>query len=90
MTAVSGLIDGLLPCRKCGSTDVDMWHGQGTQADLVCNECGQSEDVQVSDLLEYEERYAPGNEFSMKTLSYPLHVVEKTKQHLIEEWNKRV
>lgn len=89
MTDTTQLIDGLLSCRKCGSTDIEMWHGQGTQADLCCNECGQSEDVQVSDLLEYEERYAPGNEFNMETLSYPPSIVDKAKRYLIEEWNKR-
>jgi len=79
----------LLPCRKCGSTDIGMWDGRGTQAEMSCNDCGESDGLQVSDLLDYDVRYAPGNEFSMETLSYPPNIVELARDALIKEWNTR-
>lgn len=79
----------LLPCRKCGESDYDMWDGKGTQASLYCNGCGQSEEIQVSDLFEYEERYGGNFDFNMETLSYPPHAVERCKLALIKEWNTR-
>jgi hypothetical protein len=79
----------LLPCPFCGCTDIKMWNGKGTQAELYCNECGCNRGVQVSDLLSHEERYKDENSFNMKTLRFPQHVVEKAIQHLVKEWNTR-
>jgi uncharacterized Zn finger protein len=39
------MTDKLLPCRKCGELDYEMWDGKGTQADLNCESCGQGENV---------------------------------------------
>jgi hypothetical protein len=63
-----------------------MWDGVGTQADLYCNGCGQSEGLQVVDLFEQEDR----PDLDDKTWRYPPDVVEIAKATLIEEWNKRV
>lgn len=79
----------LLPCRKCGSTNISLWDGLGTQAEMSCEECGEEEGIQVTDILSYEERFAPGNEFSMEKLSYPQSIVEKAKKELVKEWNTR-
>lgn len=78
------LLDGMLPCRKCGSVDAD-FDAHGTQASLYCNECGQEEGVQIVDLFEQDERPT----FDEKTLWYPPHAIERAKQHLIAEWNTR-
>lgn len=81
--------NSLLPCRKCGESDYDMWGGRGTQAEMSCNSCGQSESIQVSDLFEYEERFGGNFDFDMNTLRYPEHAVDRAKKALIEEWNTR-
>jgi len=81
----------LLPCRKCGQSDFDWWEGQGTQAWLYCKSCNQGEDIQVVDVLEYEERYSEdgAHDFIEETLSYPQIVIDKVNIELIKEWNKR-
>lgn len=87
-----------LPCRKCGSGDIDHWDGKGTQAEMNCNECGSGESVQVSDLLTYKERYfnrtceiylGGTSDFNYKTLTYPEWVVQRAKNELIKKWNTR-
>lgn len=80
----------ILPCRKCGSMDIDFWHGLGTQAEMSCNDCGSDESIQVTDVLDYDVRYAPGNEFSMEKTCYPPAIVDIAKAELIKEWNIRV
>ena len=79
----------LLPCRKCGASDFDLWNGLGTQAEMYCNQCGEDESIQVSDLFEYEERYSGNFDFNMETLSYPQHAIDRANAALIEEWNTR-
>lgn len=39
----------LLPCQ-CRSTGFTFWDGKGTQAELCCDGCGNSIEVQVCDL----------------------------------------
>lgn len=79
----------ILPCRKCGSNDVDEWDGRGTQAEMLCKECGSEEGVQVSDILEQAERFAPENSFDMNSLRYPENIIAKAKAELVREWNRR-
>ena len=78
----------LLPCRKCGSTDVTWWQGCGTQADLTCNECGQYEGLQVCDL------FAPGDDRRHYPLEPPHYrysqdIINLANDRLVEEWNIR-
>ena len=79
-------MDKLLPCRKCGKLDYDFWDGKGTQAYLTCNECGQEEGVQVTDLYDSVNEWP---RFCQRTVSYPAYAVEKANQALIKEWNTR-
>lgn len=81
----SGDIVELKPCRKCGVLDFELWDGRGTQAYLICNECGQEEGVQVVDLFDQDERPA----WDDKLLCYPPHAVKRANEHLVEEWNTR-
>lgn len=79
----------VLPCRKCGSTDISIWDGTGTQAEMQCNLCGMDEGLQVVDLLVGQDRFGPMRNFSMVTMRYPDKLVEMAQQELIREWNKR-
>ncbi len=76
----------LLPCRKCGKLDYDFWDGKGTQAYLSCNECGQEEGIQVTDLYDNVNEWP---KFCQRTISYPLPAINKANSALIIEWNKR-
>lgn len=75
----------LLPCPFCGSTDIQLWSGFGTQAEIECSECCCGRYVQVADLFESDERPA----FNDDTCRYPDDAVARVNAHLIEEWNRR-
>ena len=75
--------NGLLPCTVCGAATYTSWHGKGTQAGLWCNECGQTIEIQVSDLFEDGKTFP----FDMKTMRYPDEAIERAKTKLIELWN---
>jgi transcription initiation factor TFIIIB Brf1 subunit/transcription initiation factor TFIIB len=75
----------LLPCPFCGSADIEMWDGLGTQAEIVCTECGCGRSEQVSFLYCGE----PWPDFSEETGRYPEEAVARAKKHLIEKWNTR-
>jgi hypothetical protein len=79
----------ILPCRKCGAYDPVFWEGKGTQADLCCKECGEEENIQVTDILTYEERYSGNADFNHNTLKYPQWVIDKVNEELVKEWNAR-
>ena len=74
----------LKPCRKCGSSDLAMWDGRGTQAELSCNECGQSEGVQVCDLFLTGVAAELDAQFR-----YPIRFINLAKDELIAQWNIR-
>jgi hypothetical protein len=76
----------LLPCPFCGSDNIQLWGGFGTQADIECSECCCGRYVQVVDLVEDgEERPS----FDEKTCKYPDWLIERANKHLTEEWNTR-
>lgn len=80
----------LKPCRKCGELDYEFWDGYGTQAYLLCINCGSSEDIQVSDLYTIEERVAGVCDFEpAPSYMNKKEVIEKVNAELIKEWNTR-
>lgn len=76
----------MLPCPFCGSVDIVMWDGVGTQADLECNDCGCGRHVQVIDLFEGPAKDRP---LLDAQACYPDDLVEIAKRHLRDEWNMR-
>lgn len=75
-------------CRKCGELDYEMWDGNGTWAELYCNNCGNSENLQATDLLSSEE-FNSGKYNLDDDARYPDDLVERAQQELIKEWNIR-
>ncbi len=78
----------LKPCRKCGELDYEFLEGKGTQADLVCNNCGMEETVQVCDVFDYGDprRHAP---FIDKEYNNSKEIIDAVNEFLIREWNTR-
>lgn len=78
----------LLPCRKCGSTYIEMWDGRGTFAEMNCRDCGNSESLQVTDVLGVNW-YEKDCGFNTETASYSPQTVALARDSLIQEWNTR-
>ena len=76
----------LKACPFCASTDIKLWEGLGTQADITCQDCGCERGVQVIDLLEPNEERP---EFNMRTHRYPDWLIARADQDLTEQWNTR-
>jgi len=76
---------GLLGCPFC-NTVPEYPSGDGTQYEIVCEQCGMAQScVQISDIMTIEERisddfidYRYGEEF-----------VERAKEYTTKMWNKR-
>jgi hypothetical protein len=74
----------LLPCPFCGSTSISEWAGYGTQADIVCDDCGCERAIQVRD--------APGckeSEWDDKSYRFDDPTVARVNEYLRREWNER-
>lgn len=81
----SPVTETLRPCPFCGGTEISVWTGFGTQAEIMCEDCCCERAVQVVDLFESDER----PKFDEKTCRYPDDAIERVNYHLIREWNTR-
>jgi DNA-binding transcriptional MerR regulator len=77
-------------CPFCGTDDLELWHGLGTQADICCNDCGRGYiEIQVSDYFTYEERFGGDFDFDMETAKYSEKGVKRGMEELVKAWNTR-
>lgn len=81
--------NSLLPCPFCGGKATI--ENEGTQADITCDDCSTSYNIQISDYFTYDERH---NDPDFKWLDAPIYgYAPKGKQRAIDIltnlWNTR-
>lgn len=87
MTDEEQKLDEILPCRKCGELDYEMWDGTGLWiAGLYCNNCDSQEEIELSGSIRSYEGVCV---FDRKTQSHPKQAIARYKSALIKEWNRR-
>lgn len=74
----------LLPCPFCGSDSIVLWDGFGTQADIVCEECGCERSAQVRDVVGVHEL------FDEESCRFSDSAIDRVNEYLINEWNSRL
>lgn len=80
----------LLPCRKCGSAEIN-WQLQGTQPDVSCEVCGETDTIQLSDYFTKEERFMDPD-FKWRDdpfYDYGEKGTQRAREILTKEWNTR-
>jgi hypothetical protein len=80
----------LKPCPFCPESVYPNINTFGSWASIVCPSCDITIEVQICDLLSYEERYGKVGEFSLDKLGgYRPEIQERAKDFLIKKWNTR-
>jgi hypothetical protein len=74
----------LLPCAFCGCTAIAEWAGFGTQADIVCEDCGCERAVQVRDVPGCKDA-----EWDETTFRFDGATILMVNRYLALEWNER-